>query len=242
MINGATVTLAGYVATEPHYRTINDTTPVVSMRVAWTSRFIDRETGEWRDGKTSFANVKCWRKLANNVAPSLRKGQAIVLTGRLQVRDYDDREGRRRVAVDIDADAIGHDLSRGVAHFQRTLRSAGEAAADGQQDGLAMGEAIRAGLADEDVTAADDGVVGVAGADDGVVGAEEDVGGAEEDVGGAEEDVAGVEGPGLSSAGPVPGEKTGPPDDMFNADAIDELAGAAGSATADGATAAAVPF
>ena len=51
MINGATVTLAGYVATEPHYQTINDKTPKVSMRVAWTSRFMDRETGEWRDGK-----------------------------------------------------------------------------------------------------------------------------------------------------------------------------------------------
>jgi len=152
MFNGATVTLAGYVATEPHYRTINDKTPIVSMRVAWTSRFVDRETGEWRDGKTSFANVNCWRKLANNVAPSLRKGQAIVLTGRLQVRDYDDREGKRRIAVDIDADAIGHDLSRGVAHFQRTLRSAGDTAADGQPDGLAMGEAIRAGLTDEDLT------------------------------------------------------------------------------------------
>lgn len=149
MINGATVTLAGYVATEPHYKTINDGTPHVSMRVAWTSRVRDRETGEWRDGKTSFANVNCWRKLANNVVSSLRKGQAIVVTGRLQVRDFDDKEGRRRIAVDIEADAIGHDLSRGVAHFQRTFRPAGEAAADGQPDGLATGEAIRAGLTDE---------------------------------------------------------------------------------------------
>jgi single-stranded DNA-binding protein len=47
MINGATVTLAGYVATEPHYRTTtNKKTPIVSMRVAWTSRYMDRETGE----------------------------------------------------------------------------------------------------------------------------------------------------------------------------------------------------
>ena len=155
MINGATVTLAGYVATEPHYKTVNDEIPHVSLRVAWTSRFRDRETGEWRDGKTSFANVNCWRKLANNVVSSLRKGQAIVVTGRLQVRDFDDKEGRRRIAVDIEADAIGHDLSRGVAHFQRTFRPAGEAAADGQPDGLATGEAIRAGLTDEDVPGQD---------------------------------------------------------------------------------------
>ena len=153
MFNGATVTLAGYVATEPSYRMINDKTPIVSMRVAWTSRYMDRETGEWRDGKTSFANVNCWRKLAGNVAPSLRKGEAIVLTGRLEVRDYDDREGRRRIAVDIDADTIGHDLSRGVAHFQRTLKSPGEGAADA----LATGEAIRGGLTEDDVPGGTDG-------------------------------------------------------------------------------------
>lgn len=202
MINGATVTLAGYVATEPHFKTVNDEIPHVTMRVAWTSRFRDRETGEWRDGKTSFANVNCWRKLANNVVSSLRKGQAIVVMGRLQVREFDDREGRRRTAVDIEADAVGHDLYRGVAHFQRTFRPAGEAAAEGQPDGLAMGEAIRAGLTDEDV--------------------------------------AGQDMPDLAAAAPEGGNGDGSArtsDDMFNAEAIGELAG-----SPEGATAAAAPF
>lgn len=215
MINGAVVTLAGYVATEPYYRTTDSNkTPVVSMRVAWTSRFIDRETGEWRDGNTSFANVKCWRKLASNVAPSLRKGQAIVLTGRLQVRDFDDKEGRRRVAVDIEADAIGHDLSRGVAHFQRTLRSAGEAAADGTPGGLAMGEAIRAGLAGQDLA------------------------GPEDDASGRTGDAACADGeaPGRSSAGAAAGGEAATSGDVFAPEAINELAGA----TAQNGTAA--PF
>ena len=203
MINGATVTLAGYVANEPHYKTINDGTPHVSMRVAWTSRVRDRETGEWRDGKTSFANVSCWRKLANNVVSSLRKGQAIVVMGRLQVRDFDDKEGRRRIAVDIEADAIGHDLSRGVAHFQRTFRPAGEAAADGQPDGLATGEAIRAGLTDEDAAGHD------------------------------APDLAGQDAPDVAPAGPEPGDgAAGTSDDMFNADAIGALAGSAQGAAA----------
>jgi single-strand DNA-binding protein len=231
MINGALVTLAGYVATEPYYRVTNDKTPIVSMRVAWTSRFMDRETGEWRDGKTSFANVKCWRKLANNVAPSLRKGQAIVVTGRLQVRDFDDKEGRRRLAVDIDADAIGHDLSRGVAHFQRTLRSAGGAAAGGTPDDLAMGEAIRAGLADEDMTG-EDMTADMTGGDE----AGGDEVGDDEDVTGRGEDVAGRDVRGPSSAGTASGE-AGTSDDMFDPDAINELAGAT-----DGAAAAAEPF
>jgi single-strand DNA-binding protein len=226
MINGALVTLAGYVATEPYYRVTNDKTPIVSMRVAWTSRFIDRETGEWRDGKTSFANVKCWRKLANNVAPSLRKGQAIVLTGRLQVRDFDDKEGRRRIAVDIDADAIGHDLSRGVAHFQRTLRPAGGAAAGGTPDGLATGETIRAGLTDEDVTGEDVTGEDVTGED---MTGEGMTGGAEDEAGG---DVPGRDVPGLSSAGTASGEEAGTSDDMFDPDAINELARATDGAAA----------
>jgi single-strand DNA-binding protein len=141
MINGAMVTLAGYVATEPVFKTINETTPKVSLRVAWNSRFLDRVTGEWRESKTSFATVHCWRRMGSNVAPSLRKGEPIVVTGRLAVREYDDKEGRHRVIVDIDADAIGHDLSRGVTHFQRTLRSSGDEVAQPHSDVLSNGEA-----------------------------------------------------------------------------------------------------
>lgn len=149
MFNGATVTLAGYVATEPVYRTVGESTPLVSMRVAWNTRYLDRATGEWRDGRPSFANVKCWRGLANNVAPSLRKGEAIVVSGRLRIHEYEDRDGRPRIGVDIEADAIGHDLSRGITHFQRTLRSGGTDPV-GHQDATAAGDPLAAGLLDPD--------------------------------------------------------------------------------------------
>jgi single-strand DNA-binding protein len=194
MFNGATVTLAGYVATEPNYRTINDTTPIVSMRVAWTARFRDRETGEWRDGTTSFANVNCWRKLADNVAPSLRKGHAIVVTGRLEVREFGDREGRRRLSVDIEADTIGHDLSRGVTHFQRTGGSPGGAGA-GQRDELAAGESIRAGLTGETPLTGETQLTG--------------------------ENGSGREPAEVSAGGGVAGQPSG---DMFDHEALSELA------------------
>jgi single-strand DNA-binding protein len=140
MFNDARVTLSGYVATEPRYRTIRGATPVVSMRVAWTQRYLDRETGEWRDGVTSFATVNCWRRLAANVASSLRKGQAVVVTGRLQVREGDDKEGGRRIFVEIEADAIGHNLSRGVTHFLRTHKSLDEVEAVTPADPVAMAQ------------------------------------------------------------------------------------------------------
>ena len=154
MINGAMVTLAGYVATEPVIRTVNDASKV-SLRVAWNSRYLDRVTGEWRDSKASFATVNCWRRMADNVAPSLRKGEAIVVTGRLAVREYDDKEGRHRITVDIDADAIGHDLSRGVTRFQRTLRSLGDEAGQLRPDDLPKGEGLGDGLPGADLAGVD---------------------------------------------------------------------------------------
>jgi single-strand DNA-binding protein len=140
MFNGAQVTLAGYVATDPIYKENEGRAPKTWMRVAWTARYRDRVTGEWRDGQTSFANVNCWRGLAGNAMASFRKGYPILVTGRLQVREIDNGEGPRRTVVDIEADTIGHDLFRGVGVFSRTQRN------PVGRDDVARGEAIRAGL------------------------------------------------------------------------------------------------
>jgi single-strand DNA-binding protein len=128
MFNEALVTVTGYVATEPSYRTLGDGVPVLSMRVGWTRRRRDSATGEWSDGNTSFVTVTCWRKLAENLSKCLRKGDPVVLRGRLDVRTYVNKQGERRIAVDVDAASLGHDLNRGVANFQRTLPSAGRTA------------------------------------------------------------------------------------------------------------------
>ena len=129
MSNDAQVSLTGYVATQPKYRTVGNGAGVVSMRVAWTTRYVDRGTGEWVDGNTSYVTVSCWRKLADNVALCLRKGDPVVVKGRLSVRPYE-KDGIPRTEVDVDASSVGHDLSRGVASFQRTRRAPGETAAD----------------------------------------------------------------------------------------------------------------
>jgi single-strand DNA-binding protein len=128
MFNDALVVVTGYVATEPSYRTLADGVPVLSMRVGWTRRRRDSATGEWSDGNTSFVTVTCWRKLAENLSKCLRKGDPVVLRGRLDVRTYVTKDGERRIAVDVDAASLGHDLNRGVANFQRTLPSAGRTA------------------------------------------------------------------------------------------------------------------
>jgi single-strand DNA-binding protein len=127
-MNEAQVVLAGYVAREPRFRKTHNGYSYTSLRVGYTPRRMDRDSGEWSDGGTSFVTVFCWRGLADNVATCVRKGDPVLIKGKLQVRPYTDKAGAARVAVEVEASSIGHDLNRGVAMFQRAHRGTGETA------------------------------------------------------------------------------------------------------------------
>jgi single-strand DNA-binding protein len=122
MVHDAYVFLAGYVATDPEYvQTPGKPTRTV-LRVAYTPRRQNRDTGEWTDAPTSFVRVTCWRKLAEHAALCLRKGEPVLIRGRMQVRRFDGRDGNPRMEVEIDASSVGHDLSRGLSLYQRIRR------------------------------------------------------------------------------------------------------------------------
>ena len=147
MINDAQVNLAGYVATEPKFRKVAGDTSSVKLRVAYTARRRDRETGEWTDGPTSFVNIQCWRTLAENVHMSVHKGEPVLVMGRLQIRRFEDAGGAQRTAVEIEAMSVGHDLARGVAKFSRTrwpmaVDAAVAAEEPGSGDGMENGDAV----------------------------------------------------------------------------------------------------
>src|SRR6266496_3801983 len=129
VMNEAQVTMIGYVASTPKLFKTKGGRFVANMRVGVTPRLHDKETGQWSDGDTSYMTVTCWRSLATNAAACLRKGDPIVVKGRMRVRQYDDKDGNQRLVVEVDASTLGHDLTRGVAHFLRTKRSPGDAPA-----------------------------------------------------------------------------------------------------------------
>ena len=150
MFNEAQISLTGYVATQPVTRTTKTSGIMnLSMRVAWTPRYQDRVTGEWVDGITSYVTVTCWRRLAANAGICLRKGDPVVVKGKLSVRTYTGKDGAPRTAVEVEATSVGHDLSKGVAQFARirpqTGMSASEfaaAQADGDQAGPVDGDGM----------------------------------------------------------------------------------------------------
>jgi single-strand DNA-binding protein len=119
MFNEAYLIVSGRVAREPEFSTVGQDIPKLKMRVVWTTRRKDSATGEWVDGNTSGVNVTCWRQLAENLHLSLRKGDPVLVWGKLEVRTYVGRDGQQRTAVDVDAITVGPDLTRGVARIRR---------------------------------------------------------------------------------------------------------------------------
>lgn len=129
MQHDAPVYLSGFMVNDPKFKKVGDDVSSVKLRIAYTARWRNRETGEWADGATTFVNVQCWRQLADNVATCLRKGEPVLVMGRLRIRSYNDAEGKTRSSVEIEANSVGHDLTRGTAHFSRAYRPAGGRAA-----------------------------------------------------------------------------------------------------------------
>ena len=117
------VTLTGYVTAEPKmWETARTKTPVASVRVGSTPRRLNRGTGEWQDGETSYYTVKCWRRLAENVHGSLRKGDMIIVRGKISTRSWVDDQQRTRTEMQVEADSVGHDLSFGWSRFNRGVQ------------------------------------------------------------------------------------------------------------------------
>ncbi len=117
------MTVVGNVASDVRYSTTRAGIPVAEFRVAASERRYHRGQQAWVDGVTSFYAVRAYRGAAENVAGSVAKGDPVVLTGWLRVverRRGDDQS--RFYQAEIDALAVGHDLTKGASVFRRTGR------------------------------------------------------------------------------------------------------------------------
>jgi len=123
------ITVAGLVATTPRHLITQDGLPITSFRLASSHRKFDREQNKWVDGETNWFTVTVFRQLAINASTSIAKGERIVATGKLRVRDWDNGE-RAGTSVEIEADHLGHDLFWGTSSFTRMVLVAEDAGVD----------------------------------------------------------------------------------------------------------------
>lgn len=122
MAGEAQLTMVGNVTNEPELRFIQSGKAVVKFRLASTPRRFDKQQDKWVDGDTNWVTVNAWGKLAENVAESVKKGDGVIVTGRLQIREFE-HKGEKRTSVEVTADAIGLDLNRGTSSLQKAARA-----------------------------------------------------------------------------------------------------------------------
>lgn len=117
------ITVIGNIATEPEQRRTGSGIPVTTFRIASSQRYRDPQSGEWVDGTTNWYRICVFRSLGENAFASLRKGQRVIVEGKLRVKEWE-AGGKKGIEVEVDADAIGPDLKWGTAVFHK--RTGGE--------------------------------------------------------------------------------------------------------------------
>jgi single-strand DNA-binding protein len=128
------LTVQGNLTADPIGRTTANGAAVANLRIASNSRRFDRDAGAWRDGDPMYIGATCWRTLAVNVCASLRKGDSVVVSGKLLQRTYETREGDQRTVLEIDAVAVGPDLNRWPVDLRRPSRAADPEPVDAESE------------------------------------------------------------------------------------------------------------
>ncbi|MFF1829552.1 single-stranded DNA-binding protein [Paenarthrobacter sp. NPDC058040] len=141
------VTLRGFVASEVKSSTTARGTSTASFRLGTTERRYDRASSTWVDGNTNWYTVQSFRYLAGHVGCSIKKGQRVIVVGRLRLRQWE-HEGKIYHVAEVDAESVGHDLMWGSANFTRMngASSPGTTAPAGSQGDATAAGANGAGL------------------------------------------------------------------------------------------------
>ena len=95
------VTLQGRLVRDPEIRHTPSGTAVTQIRMAVDRDYKNKET---RERKADFIPVVLWRGDAEFVARHFRKGDPIIIEGRLASRDYTDRDGKNRTTMEVHAE------------------------------------------------------------------------------------------------------------------------------------------
>ena len=134
------ITLTGIVGTIPNHLVTTSGLAITSFRLASGQRRFDRTQNAWVDADTNWYSVSTFRHLAHNVQSSVQKGEHVIVTGRLRIRQWENGE-RKGTTVEVEAESVGHDLTWCTTRFLRS--------APGQSAPVPPGDVDSAGGRDE---------------------------------------------------------------------------------------------
>jgi single-strand DNA-binding protein len=118
-----TITIVGRVGQDP----VKLNGGGVRLRIVSNDRVKNDSTGSWDDKDTSWWTVKAWKNLAEQAVTTLKKGQEVVIVGKIYEETWKDKEGNSRTSYDVNADTIAvttWSLSKNESSgFKQSLKS-----------------------------------------------------------------------------------------------------------------------
>lgn len=155
MRDTAVLTISGNVVADPRVTGSATNPERVTFRVVSNHRRRDPVTGEWKQVGEIGMNVVCWRKLARGVAQALRRGDPVLVQGRMTERKYVDDNQQEHWHTELTADFVGHDLSQGYAQrFSRFTQIDAALGRDGSVNGADNADDAALGAAPSDAAGA----------------------------------------------------------------------------------------
>lgn len=116
-----TVTLIGNLVDDPELRFTPSGVALATVRLAVSRRYQDRNN-EWQE-ETLFIRGTLWRDAAENAAESLTKGMRVIVSGRLELNQWETQDGDKRSEIRVQIDEIGPSLRWATAQVTRSPRA-----------------------------------------------------------------------------------------------------------------------
>lgn len=115
------ITILGNLTRDPELRFTPSGSPVANFGMAVSRRW-QNNIGEWQED-VSYVNVVAWRSLAENCAESLKKGDRIIVNGRLQMRTWETQDGQTRNKIEVIAKVIGPSLEWATVSITKSIKA-----------------------------------------------------------------------------------------------------------------------
>src|SRR6478609_7777601 len=116
------IQVMGHVGTDVDLRDLGNGLHLSTFRLASTPRHYERAQRGFVDGPTNWLSVQCWRSLAEHVHQSIRRGDPVIVIGRLKTQEWV-KDGQQHSRFILEATSVGHDLTRGVSSFTKTTKA-----------------------------------------------------------------------------------------------------------------------
>ena len=97
--------IIGNLGRDPEMRYTPNGRPVTEFSVAVNQNTRNQQTGEWTEA-TDWFRITVWGDRAERVAEQLRKGNRVFVEGRFRTREYETRDGQKRISLEITADNV----------------------------------------------------------------------------------------------------------------------------------------